>query len=174
VNASESALPAWFDAWLEGDRSPASDLRLLLAFLAAPAHERGALNELWRPDLLPRPWFDGRRLGCANVGPGSVPERTDAALAALALSWRHSCDGRDDLVALAAVYHGALLAGLDPAFAMRRVGAAVGGEAQTAFERFLAREPADRAMAAFCLSARFDGEAGGYVLELHPPLVGGP
>jgi hypothetical protein len=168
VSASGSTLPAWFDAWLDGDRSPASNVRLLLAFLAAPAHERDALKELWRPDLLPGPWFDGRRLGCTNLGPCTVPERVDAAFASLALSWRHGGDERDDLVALAFTFHGALLAGLDPAAVMRRVGAAVGGVAQVAFERFLAREPSLRSMAAFCLAARFDGAAGGYVLELLP------
>jgi len=78
-------------------------------------------------------------------------------------------DPRDFIVGLAVIFNSAEIAGVDPRSLCSGVAAAVGGAAGDLISAFVAREPRDRSMEAFRLTAVPDPDGG---FEIKPDWVG--
>ncbi len=153
--------PSWMAALLAMQDRESASIALGGAFLAAPPAERTAVRAGW-PFGAEWPWPSQWRLACTRGERGTPHERIVASLVLMVLE--APLDEREGVLMLAVVYHGSLLAGLDPDAIFSMVAAAAPAPAAAALKAFVARSAPDKAMAAFALEVRTnaDGEQ-----ELH-------
>ena len=152
--------PSWMAALLTMQDRESASIALGGAFLAAPLAERAAVQAVW-PFGVEWIWPSQWRLACTKGERGTPRERIVASLVLMVLE--APLDEREGVLMLAVVYHGSLLAGLDPDAIFSMVAAAA-PTAAAALNGFAARSAPDKAMAAFGLDVRTnaDGEQ-----ELH-------
>ena len=157
-------MPDWYRLLLAKRDRPETFIDFSERFLSAPRVEREQIASSWDPDLewaLPNP----RRLACSGEGPGSAQQRIRADALFQALGF--GVEGvRESLVGLAVVYHSARLAGMNSAELFREVAHAVGGKGAEALLAFASRDPEDRSMDAFALTA-VETPGGGYELRVN-------
>lgn len=156
-------LPRWYEELLDRRDDPSAALELTKRFLSATDSERTEVVRAWNPLLVwatPNPW----RLACASERPGDSRERILVNLLFQALHIPSAGDIRESIMGLAVAFNSCELAGLNPVEVFEEVAQAVRGSAGNELLAFAKRDPEDRSMDAFALTAVED-PAGGYELS---------